>query len=223
MKYRWKLHQQLALFEKYFRLDEYHVSHELFEGGESPVFTREIFERGVVVALLPYDPHRRKVVLIEQFRAGAIDNDDGPWLIECVAGVIENGESEEQVARRECVEEAGCEVDVETEVLQGPSTGSGITLWSGYKGASALGERGLPAEKVGRSAAKEMLAELRSKAAVDVHLADQLVPYLALAGGRYTASQISRHTRTNIWTVSHFSDVEISVVEGDVVTIQAEP
>jgi ADP-ribose pyrophosphatase len=110
MKYRWKLHRHLTLFEKYFRLDEYSISHELYEGGESPVFTREIFERGAVVAVLPYDPERRKVVLIEQFRAGAIEDDDGPWLIESVAGVIEEGESEEQVARRECVEEAGCEI-----------------------------------------------------------------------------------------------------------------
>ena len=111
MKYRWTLHRQITLFEKYFRLDEYTVSHDLYEGGESDVFTREIFERGVVVAVLPYDPHRRKVVLIEQFRAGAIDNEEGPWLIECVAGVIEHGETEEQVALRECVEEAGCEVE----------------------------------------------------------------------------------------------------------------
>ena len=73
MKYRWKLDKHLVLFEKYFRLDEFHVSHELFAGGNSPVFTREIFERGSVVAVLPYDPRRGKVVLIEQFRAGAID------------------------------------------------------------------------------------------------------------------------------------------------------
>ena len=111
MKYRWTLHRQNTLFEKYFRLDEYSISHDLFEGGESDVFTREIFERGVVVAVLPYDPRRRKVVLIEQFRAGAVDNDDGPWLIESVAGVIEPGETEEEVALRECVEEAGCEVE----------------------------------------------------------------------------------------------------------------
>lgn len=110
MKYQWKLKQQLTLFEKYFRLDEYSVSHELFDGGFSPVFTREIFERGVVVAVLPYDPQRRKVILIEQFRAGAINDDDGPWLIECVAGVIESGESEQQVALRECEEEAGCNI-----------------------------------------------------------------------------------------------------------------
>jgi ADP-ribose pyrophosphatase len=110
MKYQWKLVKHLTLFEKYFRLDEYSLSHELFGGGDSPVFTREIFERGSVVAVLPYDPERRKVVLIEQFRAGAIEDPDGPWLIESVAGVIEPGESTQQVALRECVEEAGCEI-----------------------------------------------------------------------------------------------------------------
>ncbi len=111
MKYRWKLDRHLTLFEKYFRLDEYHLSHELFAGGTSDVFTREIFERGVVVAVLPFDPRRRKVILIEQFRTGALADADGPWLIECVAGVIEDGEHAEQVAYRETIEEAGCEIE----------------------------------------------------------------------------------------------------------------
>ena len=110
MNYRWKLDKHMTLFEKYFRLDELSVSHELFGGGFSPVFTREIFQRGVVVAVLPFDPLRGKVVLIEQFRAGAIDDEGGPWLIECVAGVIDAGESEEQVALRESQEEAGCTI-----------------------------------------------------------------------------------------------------------------
>ncbi|MCP4331618.1 MAG: NUDIX domain-containing protein [Gammaproteobacteria bacterium] len=111
MNYEWKLDKHLTLFEKYFRLDELSVSHELFGGGFSPVFTREIFERGTVVAVLAYDRARAKVVLIEQFRAGAVDDTDGPWLIECVAGVIEEGESEQQVAMRECEEEAGCSIE----------------------------------------------------------------------------------------------------------------
>lgn len=110
MKYRWKLEGHETLFEKYFRLDEYRVSHELYGGGTSPVFSREIFERGSVVAVLPYDPSRDRVVLIEQFRAGAIGDPEGPWLVECVAGVIEEGESEQDVALREAVEEAGCEI-----------------------------------------------------------------------------------------------------------------
>ncbi len=110
MKYKWKLAKHLTLFEKYFKLEEYSIRHELFDGGFSPVFAREIFERGTVVAVLPYDPRRDKVVLIEQFRAGAIKDADGPWLIECVAGVIEVGESEPEVARREAMEEAGCTI-----------------------------------------------------------------------------------------------------------------
>jgi len=110
MQYSWKLDKHQVLFSKYFRLEELSLSHELFEGGYSNVFTREIFERGSVVALLPYDPERRTVVLIEQFRAGAIGDEKTPWLLECVAGVIEEGESEEQVAIRESHEEAGCEV-----------------------------------------------------------------------------------------------------------------
>ena len=110
MKYLWKLDKRQLLFSKYFRLEEYSLSHELFEGGYSNIFTREIFERGSVVALLPYDPERRKVVLLEQFRAGAIGDEQTPWLFECVAGVIEEGESEDQVAIRESREEADCDI-----------------------------------------------------------------------------------------------------------------
>jgi ADP-ribose pyrophosphatase len=110
MNYQWRLENHELLFEKYFRLEEYAVSHELFSGGTSAVFTREIFERGSVVALLPYDPKRRKVVLIEQFRAGAIHDETSPWLVECVAGVIDEGETVEDVAIRESREEANCEI-----------------------------------------------------------------------------------------------------------------
>lgn len=110
MKYRWNLKKHEVLFNKYFSLDEYSLSHELFAGGYSETFTREIFERGSVVALLPYDPVLRKVVLIEQFRAGAIHDENSPWLIECVAGVVEAGESFDQVALRESEEEAGCKI-----------------------------------------------------------------------------------------------------------------
>ena len=110
MKYSWKLNKHSTLFEKYFRLDEYSLSHELYRGGYSSEFTREIFERGSAVALLPYDPKCRKVVLIEQFRAGAIHAKSSPWLIECIAGIVEAGEIEDQVAMRESLEEAGCEI-----------------------------------------------------------------------------------------------------------------
>lgn len=108
MKYRWSLARRHTLFEKVFRLDECLVRHELYAGGMSDEFTREIFERGAVVTVLPFDPRRREVVLIEQFRAGAIDDAESPWLIETVAGVVDPGETVEQVARREAIEEADC-------------------------------------------------------------------------------------------------------------------
>lgn len=110
MNYNWKLNKHTTLFQKYFQLDEYLLSHELYRGGYSEEFSREIFERGSAVALLPYDPNCRKVVLIEQFRAGAIHAKTSPWLIECIAGIVEAGETEEQVAIRESHEEAGCEI-----------------------------------------------------------------------------------------------------------------
>ena len=59
------------------------------------------------VAVLPWDPRRDRVVLIEQFRVGAVDAPEGPWLLEAVAGIIEPGETPAQVARRELLEEAG--------------------------------------------------------------------------------------------------------------------
>ncbi|SPW32349.1 ADP-ribose pyrophosphatase [Edwardsiella tarda] len=71
---------------------------------------REVFERGHAAVLLPYDPRRDEVVLIEQLRIPAYDSSATPWLLEMVAGMIEPGESVEQVARREALEEAGITV-----------------------------------------------------------------------------------------------------------------
>jgi ADP-ribose pyrophosphatase len=143
MKYRWNLVRHQTLFEKYFRLDEYLVSHELFGGGTSPEFTREIFDRGPVVAVLPYDPGRRKVVLIEQFRIGAINDAEGPWLVETVAGVIETGESTREVALRETVEEAGCgirELELITRYHVSPGAVNELcTLYCGLVGSEGVG------------------------------------------------------------------------------------
>jgi RNA 3'-terminal phosphate cyclase (ATP) len=116
--------------------------------------------------------------------------------------------------------EAGFEANIAREVLRLPSTGSGITLWSDsprvHIGASSLGKRGLPAERVGKSAAEELALELASGASVDVHLADQLIPYLALAGGSYSTREISLHTSTNIWTAEHFLERKISISQKDI-------
>jgi RNA 3'-terminal phosphate cyclase (ATP) len=125
----------------------------------------------------------------------------------------------DHVARRQAesaasvLKDSGYQSKLAEEVLEEKSTGSSITLWSGYKGSSALGQRGIRAEDVGKAAAKEIIAELAMPAAVDVHLADQLIPYLAIAGGSYTVREISKHASTNIWTASHFLKTKIEIEE----------
>ncbi|MDB5395684.1 MAG: hypothetical protein JWM91_3190 [Rhodospirillales bacterium] len=100
--------ERKTVCQSYFRIDRYMLRHRLFGGGWSQPLMREVFERGHSVAALLYDPHADVVVLIEQFRAGAMAAKMGPWLIECVAGIIDEGEKPEDVARREAVEECGC-------------------------------------------------------------------------------------------------------------------
>ncbi len=97
-------------FQGFFRIERCRLRHALFAGGMSAEMSRELFRRGHAVAMLPYDPVLDKVVLIEQFRIGALDDADGPWLTEIVAGMIDKDETAAAVARREALEESGCEV-----------------------------------------------------------------------------------------------------------------
>lgn len=98
-------------FQGYFAIDRWHVRHRTFAGGWTGDIVREIFERGHAVVVILYDPVRDSIALIEQFRAGALAAGQYPWLIECVAGIIDDGETPEQVAIREAHEEAGAKPD----------------------------------------------------------------------------------------------------------------
>ncbi len=95
------------LYKGFFSLIKYRFRHRLFSGAFSKVIEREVFERGHAAAVLPYDAQRDQVVLVEQIRIPAYDSSQTPWLLEIVAGMIGEGESREQVARREAMEEAG--------------------------------------------------------------------------------------------------------------------
>lgn len=86
----------------------------------------------------------------------------------------------------------------------GPSTGSSVTAWCGAKGAVALGRRGLPAEEVGRAAARALAEEIAAPGTVDVHLADQLLVYLALGGGEYSTHTLSMHAKTACSLLAEF-------------------
>ena len=97
-------------FQGYFRVDQYHLRHETFAGGMTAEMTREVFERGHAAAALPYDPICDEIVLLEQFRIGAHAAGRKPWMIEIVAGIIEDGETPETLVQRETQEEAGLAV-----------------------------------------------------------------------------------------------------------------
>jgi ADP-ribose pyrophosphatase len=138
-------------FRGYFRIDRYRFRHRRFSGGWTRPMTREVFERGHAVALLPYDPAADAVVLIEQFRIGAfaalktpwLGPRRSPWLIELVAGIIEPGETPEDVARREAVEEAGCRIETLEEACRFLSSPGGasetIILYVGRIDSRGLG------------------------------------------------------------------------------------
>ena len=106
-----------TLYSGFFSMDLYRFRHRLFNGEMSGEIRREIFERGHAAVLLPFDPVRDEVVLVEQIRIAAYDVSVSPWLLEMVAGMIEEGESVEDVARREALEEAGLVVGRTKPVL----------------------------------------------------------------------------------------------------------
>jgi len=99
--------ERKTCFEGFYRLDRLRLRHQQFAGGMGPLLTRELFVRPDAVCVLPYDPLQDAVVLVEQFRIGALEKSKNPWLLELVAGLIDTHETPEAVARREAIEEAG--------------------------------------------------------------------------------------------------------------------
>lgn len=122
-----RLAQTRPLYSGFFKLLRYEFTHKLFEGGWSPQIKREILERGHAVAVLLFDPKLNEFVFIEQFRVGALPTSQSPWLIEIVAGMIEDGEEPEDVCRREAKEESGVEIKRLRKALSYLSSPGGTT------------------------------------------------------------------------------------------------
>jgi ADP-ribose pyrophosphatase len=97
------------LYAGAYRADCFSLRHLRFDGSWSHSMQREVFDRGEAVAVLPYNPDRDEVVLIEQFRAGPYAAGGDPWVLEIVAGSRKEDERPEDVACRECMEETGLE------------------------------------------------------------------------------------------------------------------
>jgi len=143
MKKKFEILDQEIVYPGFFRMEKYRLKHTLYDGGWSEEISRELFVRGNCVAVLLYDPTADKLVLIEQFRAGAILNPDRAWLVEIVAGAIEAGETAEEVAYRESIEEAGCTIEQIKVINEFYTTPGGsserITLFCGKIDSSQVG------------------------------------------------------------------------------------
>jgi nudix-type nucleoside diphosphatase (YffH/AdpP family) len=98
-------------YARFFAVEEHLLRHRRFDGGQSDTLERAIFTSGDAVVVLPYDPRRDAVLLIEQFRAGPwARRDPRPWRLETVAGRCDRNEPPDATARREAREEAGIEL-----------------------------------------------------------------------------------------------------------------
>ena len=118
-------------------------------------------------------------------------------------------------------------VSIQSEYSDSLSTGSEITLWAIFTkdknelsqknpillGSDVLGEKGKKSEIVGKEAAEKLIKEINSKAPIDLHAADSLIPFLAIAKGRIKVSEITLHTKTNIWVCEQFLDVKFEIDE----------
>lgn len=98
-----------VVYKGFFRLERLTVRYSLFNGGMSAPIVREIFVKPAAAGVLPWDPVTDEILLIEQFRAAALA-EPSAWLMEIIAGYIEEGETGEVMARREAQEEAGIEL-----------------------------------------------------------------------------------------------------------------
>ncbi len=115
---QWTLEQDECVFQGFFSMHRLHLRHQRFDGSWTPGLQREVMYRGPAVGVLAYDPQADAVVMVEQFRPGALHHAQGPWLLELIAGMVAEGETPAAVARREAMEEAGLTLGPLTQIAR---------------------------------------------------------------------------------------------------------
>ena len=135
MSPKFKILDKKNIHDGFFKMNEVTLKYKKYNGDWSNEIKRELFGGAQVSAVLPYDPINKKIVLIQQFRPGTISKDNQNYLDEIVAGIIDSGETPEDTAKRECLEETGCEVN-NLRLIQGyyPAPGSSESFFHLYVG-----------------------------------------------------------------------------------------
>lgn len=183
MAFKVEVLERVERYEGFFGLSTFRLRHTLYGGGWSHEISRELFHRGACVAVLPYDPVREEVLLIEQFRIGALGQKEPPWLTEIVAGGIEAGETPEDVAFREAGEEAGLDLKklhrVGSFFTSPGGTGERVTLFIGLvEGPLEGGLHGLAEE--GEDIRSFVLTLSDAEKAVELGVVDSMIPAYAI-------------------------------------------
>ena len=124
----WKIHNSEIAYDGHFKVTKFEISHEKYDGQTTPVLRRELVQRNDAVAMVAYDPETDQLVFVEQFRIGAV-RESQPWLIEVVAGLIEEGELPEEVTKRESQEEIGCTPSELVKIGEFYTTPGGNSEW----------------------------------------------------------------------------------------------
>lgn len=138
-----EIKKEQSAYNGFFTINRYSLRHRLFAGGWSGIVERELFERGNAAGVLLYDVALDQVGVIEQFRIGAHRQEGSPWQFEVVAGIVDAGESPEQVAHRETQEEAGLTLQelhpIANYLVSGGGTDEQMALYCGLCDLSAGG------------------------------------------------------------------------------------
>lgn len=107
----YKIINKKKLYEGFFKLHEVNFTHKKHNGNWSSLVKREVFSGAHVATVIPYDPIKKQILLLKQIRAGVLQSEHDPMLLEIVAGIIDEGETPKEAAMRECFEETGCIVN----------------------------------------------------------------------------------------------------------------
>ena len=135
MTLKYKILNKKNLYSGFFNLNKYEFVHKKHDGNWTNTVEREVFSGAEVSGLLPYDPIKNEIILLQQFRAGALSRYDKDYLYEIVAGIINKNEKAEETAKRECIEETGCKVKKITPILSYfPAPGSSESYYHLYLG-----------------------------------------------------------------------------------------
>ena len=182
---------------------------------EVKIIKHGFYPRGGAKVVAEIFPSKLKGHFIKE----GVDNIKG---ISIVSEKLRNAKvAERQVeGAKKVLENLNLPMDIKTEYVNSTSVGTGIELWTDKTilGAGTLGEIGKKAEKVGNECAEMLVREINSGATVDKHLADQLIPFMGLAEGNSgcKVSELTNHTKTNIWVTEKFLDrkFEVKLVSG---------